>query len=115
MAEGFSYEEIARQVGFTNRGSAHRAVRKALAERQAEDIDTLRALEADRLDALQAAHWDLAMAGDPGATNSILRVMERRARLFGLDKDQASDSESRVRLLVQPSAQGNPGQATSHR
>src|SRR4051794_18019038 len=84
LAQGLSYDEIARQVGFTHRGSAHRAVYKALAEREAEDIDNLRALECARLDAVQAAYWQKAMEGDVRAAALVLRVMDQRTRLLGL-------------------------------
>ena len=85
LAEGFCYDEIARRVGFTNRGSAHRAVSKALSERQAENVDLLRAQEGDRLDAIQAALWDQAMTGDPRAVSVVVKVIACRIRLFGLD------------------------------
>lgn len=84
LAKGCSYDEIARQVGFSHRGSAHRAVSRALAEREAEDIDNLRALECARLDALQTAHWPRALDGDVRAAAVVLRIMEQRSRLLGL-------------------------------
>jgi hypothetical protein len=45
----------------------------------------LRVLEAGRLDQLQLAIWKSALAGHLGAIDRVLRIMERRARLFGLD------------------------------
>ncbi|MEU4228278.1 hypothetical protein AB0F17_28625 [Nonomuraea sp. NPDC026600] len=44
-----------------------------------------RELELIRLDRLQAALWPDAMTGDTTAARTILRVMDRRARLLGLD------------------------------
>ncbi len=61
---GKTYDQIAREVGYANRGTAHRVVRKALADRLVDNIDELREFEAARLDALQAALWDKAMSGD---------------------------------------------------
>ncbi|WP_158604502.1 hypothetical protein [Nocardioides mangrovicus] len=89
LAEGSSYEEIARQVGFTNRGSAHRAVSKALAEREVESIDEFRELELARLDQLQVAVWDDAMNGQIKAIDVVLRIMGKRDRLLGLDKPRS--------------------------
>ena len=37
-ADGWSYDRIAREVGYSHRGSAHRAVFKALEEREVEDV-----------------------------------------------------------------------------
>ena len=79
-----SYDEVARAVGYSHRGSAHRAVFKALAEQEVEAVEDLRALELARLDALQAAIWDDAMRGDTRAASAILRIIDQRVRLLGL-------------------------------
>jgi hypothetical protein len=86
LAAGHNYDEIAQAVGYTNRGSAHRAVSKALAEREIEGLDELRALELDRLDALHAAFWHQAMAGDIDAAKILLAISGQRRRLYGIDK-----------------------------
>jgi hypothetical protein len=86
LADGGSYDQIAREVGYSHRGSAHRAVSKALAERETEAVDQLRRVELDRLDRLQAAMWSRAMDGDVRAINMILRVIDQRVRLLGLAK-----------------------------
>lgn len=44
----------------------------------------MRAQEGDRLDALQAAVWADAMGGDVRAVGAVLRIMDARAKLFGL-------------------------------
>ena len=111
LARGYSYDDIARVVGFTNRGSAHRAVSKALSERQAENIDLLRVVEGDRLDALQAALWDQAMAGDLRAVAMIRRIIESRIRLFGLDQRPDGNAGLPTSLVV-GAPEGNPGEAT---
>ena len=61
---GCSYEQFAREVGYANRGTAHRVVAKALSERLADDIDQLREMELARLDALLASLWAKAEKGD---------------------------------------------------
>ena len=42
-------------------------------------------LEEARLDALQEGIWGRAMGGDPRAVEVALKVLERRARMLGLD------------------------------
>ena len=42
-------------------------------------------LEAERLDALQEGIWDKAVGGDSRAIEVTLKLLERRARLLGLD------------------------------
>ncbi len=83
-AEGHSYEEIARVVGYSHRGSAHRAVFKALEEREVEDVEALRSIEVARLDALQVALWPRAETGDTAAIGLLVRIIESRARILGL-------------------------------
>ena len=108
-ADGCSYDEIARQVGFSHRGSAHRAVFKALDEREVEDVEALRTLEGARLDRLQAAVWDRAMAGDIGAISAVLKIMDRRIRLLGLEPRGGKDRQVDLsRTLVRSSCEGNP-------
>ncbi len=59
-------------------------VRQALHEHVAENVDALRATEVARLDALQAAVWPAAMAGDVEAVRQVAALIEKRARLLGL-------------------------------
>ena len=89
--DGVSYGAIAAEVGYSHRGTAYKAVHKALAERVVEGVDTLRRLEVDRLDALQAALWPTALAGDTAAATIVLRIIEQRARLLGLGRKHRSD------------------------
>jgi hypothetical protein len=84
MAEGKTYDQIARAVGYANRGTAHRVVAKALSERLTEDVEQLRAVEGARLDALQAGLWEQAVAGDRHAARIVVRIIDQRSRLFGL-------------------------------
>jgi transposase-like protein len=99
LLEGRSYEDIARLVGYTHRGSAHRAVRQALHAREVAAIDQLRAQEVERLDALQALLWPLAEAGDTRAAAAVLRIVEQRVRLLGLE-DHSPVSGTAVVALV---------------
>jgi len=63
-------------------------------------------LEQQRLDALQAGIWPKAMAGDSRAVEVALKVLERRARLLGLDfQDMLNGKivdieEGKVRLMA---------------
>lgn len=53
--EGKTYEQIAAEVGFSNKSSARKAVVAALGARQVDAVDELRRLEVSRLDQLQSA------------------------------------------------------------
>lgn len=112
-ADGCSYDEIARRAGYAHRGSAHRAVFKALDEREVEEVEELRAVEVARLDRLMFALWDRALDGEVAATNAVLRIIEARMRILGL---QGSHTPRQVyqgpTSLVMKSVERNPGMAT---
>lgn len=82
---GHSYAHIAAELGYADRGHAHRQVSKALDAVRSEPAEALRDMELARLDEMHAAVWDQARDGDLHALDRILRIMERRARLLGLD------------------------------
>tara|TARA_R100000329_G_scaffold96224_1_gene79889 strand:+ start:1345 stop:1797 length:453 start_codon:yes stop_codon:yes gene_type:complete len=49
------------------------------------DLEEMVYLELERLDHLTNAVWPDAMGGNDKAVNSVLRIMERRSKLIGLD------------------------------
>lgn len=84
-AAGASYEEIAKAVGYANRQNARAACLAALNAQVHEAVDSLRNLEGARLDRLQRAIWSAALSGDLNAMDRVLRIMDARARLYGLN------------------------------
>ena len=82
---GASLREIAKDIGYANSSGAQAALDRALRRATAPNIELLRETEGERLDALQFGLWPKAMNGDSRAAEVIVKVMERRARLFGLD------------------------------
>lgn len=84
---GLTHRQIGAQLGVAP-SSAYKRITHALAEinRQvSESADELRTLEACRLNELLNALWVRAIGGDEKAIDRVLRIMERRARLLGLD------------------------------
>ncbi|KKW13332.1 MAG: hypothetical protein UY48_C0002G0023 [Candidatus Gottesmanbacteria bacterium GW2011_GWB1_49_7] len=88
--QGKNYDQIAATVGFADRSGAFRAVKRALErlrKQTTEEAVVLLRLENDRLDVLQAAIWEQAVEqGDLFAVDRLLRLMQRRAALNGLDQ-----------------------------
>ncbi|TSD98881.1 hypothetical protein FOV72_03760 [Gordonia rubripertincta] len=82
---GLPYHAIADRLGYADESGARKAVTRLLDRREAEGVAELRAVEGDRLDALQAAAWDAAVSGDLDAIKTVLSVIDRRCRLFGLN------------------------------
>src|ERR1035437_476859 len=58
---GVTYEGIAAELGYANRGTVYRVVSEALKKQTVEAVEQLRSLEVERLDTLQHAVWQRAM------------------------------------------------------
>ena len=82
---GLTWQRIAEQVGYADHTGAYAAYKRAIKRTQQQPADELREAEIDRLDRLQLAVWPKAMNGDNTSITTILRIMERRAKLLGLD------------------------------
>lgn len=90
--KGAPIEQIARQVGTEPAHVAdavERVIEKTKRRPGGTSRDSLRRLEAERLDRLFEALWIRAMdttrADHLGAVDRVLRVMERRAKMEGVD------------------------------
>ncbi len=94
VADGATYEQAAGHAGYASRSGAYKAFWKAVDEREADAVDQHRMLELQRLDALQVGLWDQAVAGDVKAVNAVLRIVQQRSRLLGLDKPEATPAGS---------------------
>lgn len=57
-----------------------------LNDENAERADRLRSLTHERLNALLTKYWPLAARGDYAALDRVLAIMDRIARLYGVDK-----------------------------
>ena len=90
--KGWTFERIAEELGYAGRQAAFKAVMDALKEAHREPADEMRSLEAARLDDLMESLWEDIGPEDVAVVDRILRIMERRARLLGLDMP----SESKV-------------------
>jgi hypothetical protein len=107
-AAGLEWAEVAAAAGYAGPGPAHRAVMRLLDGRTAESVDHLRQVEGAHLDRAQRELWAVVM--DPGplvsagkviygsdgkpepnrdvqvnALNALIRLSQRRARIFGMD------------------------------
>ena len=80
---GATYLQIAHALGVA-KGSAYRLVAEALVTTLREPAEAVRALELDRLDLLTRKLEPRVNAGDDRAMNTMLKVMDHRAKLLGL-------------------------------
>jgi hypothetical protein len=87
-AAGAPYEQIAQTLGYSNRATAARAVQRALDrdyERTANLRDEYRQLHLMRTDRALRAIWPKVIHGDLGAIDRLVRLLDRQAKLLGLD------------------------------
>jgi hypothetical protein len=82
---GLTYDQIAAQLNWHSRQAAHAAITGALAAERRESVDELRVVEDLRLDDMLRAIYAEALKGGFGAIDRVLKIMERRSKLWGLD------------------------------
>lgn len=83
---GATYRDIALAEGMSP-GGAFKAVQQAIRDIPKEAAEEMRAIEEQRLDNMHTAIWERALRGDAQAIDTVLRIMQARARLFGLNKE----------------------------
>lgn len=101
--KGADWQTISEQTGYSNRTSCQVAVKnyleRAAVERSAEKKREVLELEIARLDALQEAYWDAAMKMDDKAAQIVLKTMQQRAKLRGLEQPDEKNSASKTILV----------------
>jgi hypothetical protein len=90
---GFTFQRIAEEVGYATPSGAQRALERIMTRNVPQAPDEFRWQELDRLDRMQVALWPRAMKGDDRAIGTIVKLMERRAKLVGIDAPQRIQAE----------------------
>jgi hypothetical protein len=88
---GVSFDVIAQELGYANRGGAYKVVQAALARVNAGPAAELKAMQHLRLERLHHAVWAKALKGDLAAADRVLRISESLRRLHGLDAPARHD------------------------
>ena len=99
-ADGHSYDEIARQVGYANRGTAWRAVNGALSRQVVKDVEMYRLAEVLRLNRIIEALMPAVFDGDLKAIDQALRAIGLRIKILGLDK--VAEEQGSGHMVVDP-------------
>lgn len=94
---GAEFSDIARQLDYKDASGAYRAVRRALQRTIQQPANELREIEVARLDALLLGLWPEARKGNVAKIDRVLRIMQRRADLLGLDAPKRVDATISVR------------------
>ncbi|WP_182349342.1 hypothetical protein [Tomitella gaofuii] len=85
--EGHTFRGIAEQLGVSP-ATIVADVDKALSDIPKREAEQLRGEEILRLDRLQRGVWQEAINGDIHASQQALRIIDRRAKMLGLDAPQ---------------------------
>lgn len=102
---GYSFDQIAEQLGYADRASAYNAVRQVMQRNEAVDVEERRLTEDARMDALTRAVWPSALRGDPRAVLAAVEISKQRRKLWGIDLGGAG-----VQINVQQSQGQTQGQ-----
>ena len=82
---GLTFDLIAKELGFKHASGAHKAYVNACKRIIVSDVQEIRRVEVERLDIAQTSIWARVLRGEIPAIQTLIRIMERRARLLGLD------------------------------
>lgn len=93
---GLNYAQIAEKLEMGSPQTAWDAVERALKRTLQEPADEVRRLELERLDAMMVTTYGNAMRGDLMALTATLNIMNRRAKLLGLDAAIKTDNKTDI-------------------
>lgn len=97
---GLDYRTIGERLGVSHT-IAHHDVRDALHLLVAEPAEDVRRLELERLDVLLRVALDKAIRHkDMRAVETVLKIMDRRAKYLGLDVPEATSDVQEVQTLL---------------
>lgn len=85
---GLEWQDIADRLNYASKGAACTDVSRAMQERLVEQdqaVEEMRAIETMRLDRIMAGLWSSAAGGNARAADTVVRIIDRRCKLNGLD------------------------------
>jgi len=104
---GATWQQVADQLGYKQKSSAQQAVRRAIereTERVADIRESYRTMQLLRLERSLRAIWPQVLQGDLFAIDRELKLMERQAKLLGLDAPTqitiTEDTKSELSQLI---------------
>ncbi len=100
--QGYTLDEIARQVGYTHKSAACKAVKRELKQVPRSDAQELQTLEELRLDDLLKACMPKAQGGDLWAIDRVIAISKRRSEVTGMDvkADEAQVNTNYTKRII---------------
>lgn len=122
---GMNYEQIAREVGYSTRGNAWRAINQLLASYEIDGVNEARQVVGERLMDLYRVLIPRALQGDLPAIDRVLQIHDRYTRLFGLNAqpapEQGEGGQISITILPRPDSprvvnavESEPAQEQTH-
>ena len=114
--EGMKFDDIANELGYNSKQAAFDAVSRELKAITREPAEEVLRIDLERLDRMWGIHYLNAQAGDAIALSACMRIMERRARLLGLDAPSKNEVTGKDGSPIAPPVfnvsfeNGGPGQ-----
>lgn len=97
---GWTFEDIAEEVGYANKGVAYTAVKTAIKNITRESANDLIELELARLDDMFSGLYERARDGDVFAVDRALKIMDQRAKFLSLYDRKEDDTSAEVRAAL---------------
>ncbi len=100
---GHSYKAIAAQLGVNER-TVRRDIRRVLDDLNARALgqaELYQRMQLERINDMWKGVWPAILRGDLEAVRTGLRIMEREAKLLGLDAPTKIDIEQRIRIMAE--------------
>jgi hypothetical protein len=88
---GLNYAQIATKLEMASHQVAWNTVNSALRRMLQEPADSVRRIELERLDAMFVVPYGNALRGDMQAIDTCLKLMQRRAKLLGIDAPEKKE------------------------
>jgi len=100
---GSSLSEIADDLGYRSTTEVVHAINSLMKQGAVFITEAGRAgflqMELDRLDILQTKAWPSAMTGDPRSIEAVLKIMDRRIKITGLDSVDTATQQNTVLVI----------------
>jgi hypothetical protein len=93
---GVTWKVIAERTGYASASGAYNAYQRIAERLIRPGLEEYRDLELERLDRLQVAVWGKAVTGDIRALDSVLRIIDRRTRILGLEAPKEVNLKAEV-------------------
>jgi len=100
--KGFSYTQIGTKLGCARQTACRYVLSELenLADQCREEAGQVRDLELQRLDELYLVAWKAIADGSETAIDRCLRIMERRAKLLGLDAAEKHEHSGDITISL---------------